>query len=55
VRRIRINVHDPKKDVIVTKQNKKNVSVVDNIFTKRKVEIQKFDVDINSDSWGVIC
>jgi len=38
VRRIGINVHDPKQDIIVTKQNKKNVSVVDDVFMKRKTE-----------------
>jgi len=55
VRRIGINVHDPKQDIIVAKRNKKNISVVDNVFTKRKTERQKSDVDINSDSWEVIC
>jgi len=55
VRRIRINFHDPKQDVIVTEQNKKNVSVVDDVLIKRKIERQKSDVDINSNSWGVVC
>ena len=55
MRRIRINFHDPKQDVIVTEQNKKNVSVVDDVLIKRKIKRQKSDVDINSNSWGVVC
>jgi len=34
VRRIQINVHDPKIDVIVEEINKKNIFVTNNIFAK---------------------
>ena len=55
MRRITIDIHDLKYDIIVTKQNKKNISVVDNVFIERKTKGQKSGVDINSNSWGVIC
>jgi len=34
VRRIQINVHDPKIDIIVEERNKKNIFVTNNVFTK---------------------
>jgi len=34
VRRIRVNVHDPKIVVIVKEGNKKNILVINNVFAK---------------------
>jgi len=38
VRRIGIYIHDPEKIIIVEKGNKKNISVVKNVFVKRKLK-----------------
>jgi len=38
VRRIGIYIHDPENIVIVKKRNKKNISVIKNIFAKRKLK-----------------
>ena len=55
MRRIRIDVHNPENNVIVRKRNKKNISVVNNVFLKWKTKGQKSDVNIYNDSGGVIC
>jgi len=34
VRRIQINIHNPKIDIIVEERNKKNIFVTNNIFAK---------------------
>jgi len=34
VRRIQINIHNPKIDIIVEERNKKNIFVTNNIFVK---------------------
>jgi len=58
MRRIRIYIHDPKDVIIVeegNKKNKKNVSVINNIFVKREMKGEKSDININNDPWEVIC
>jgi len=55
MRRIRIYIHDPKDVIIVEEGNKKNVSVINNIFVKREMKGEKSDININNDSWEVIC
>jgi len=52
--RIRINVQDPKDRIVVKEGDKKNISVIKNIFSKREVKRCKSDVDINQDSWGIV-
>ena len=54
MRRIRINIHEPKIVIVIEETNEKNVSITDNIFAKREVKRWKSDVDVNNDSWGVI-
>ena len=55
VRRIWINVHDPKIDIIVKERNKKNIFVTNNVFVKWKLKRWKSDINIYDDSRGVIC
>jgi len=38
MRRIRINVHEPKIVIVIEERNKENVSITDNIFAKREVQ-----------------
>jgi len=38
MRRIRINVHEPKIVIVIEERNKENVSMTDNIFAKREVK-----------------
>jgi len=54
VQRIRINVQDPKDRIVVKEGDKKNISVIKNIFLKREAKRCKSDVNINQDSWGII-
>jgi len=54
VQRIRINVQDPNDRIVVKEGDKKNISVIKNIFLKRKAKRWKSDVDINQDSWGIV-
>jgi len=53
VQRIRINIQDLK-DRIVKEGDKKNISVIKNIFLKREAKRCKSDVDINQDSWKIV-
>jgi len=38
MRRIRINIHEPKIVIVIEETNEKNVSITDNIFAKREVK-----------------
>jgi len=55
MRGIRIDIHDPKNVVIVKKWNKKNIPVVNNVFLKQKTKRRKSDVNINNNSWIIVC
>ena len=54
MRRIQINVHDPKINVIVDERNKKNIFVTNNVFAKWKSKGWKSDINIYDDFRGVI-
>ena len=54
VRRIWINIHDPKIVIIVEERNKKNILVTNNVFVKWKSKKWKSDINIYDDSRGVI-
>jgi len=38
MRRIKINVHEPKIVIVIEERNKENVSMTNNIFVKRKAK-----------------
>jgi len=38
VQRIRINIQNPKDSIVVKEGNKKNISVIKNIFSKREAK-----------------
>jgi len=38
MRRIRINVHEPKIVIVIKERNEENVSMTDNIFVKREAK-----------------
>ena len=38
MRRIGINVHDPEQTIIITEWDEKNVPVIDDAFTERKLK-----------------
>jgi len=50
VQRIRINIQDPKDRIVVKEGDKKNISMIKNIFLKREAKRYKSDVDINQNS-----
>ena len=54
MRRIRVNVHDPKIVIIVKEGNEKNVLVINNVFAKWKSKRWKSDIYIYDDSREVI-
>ena len=41
--------------LLLKKRNKKNVSVINNIFVKREMKRWKSNIDKDNDSWEVIC
>jgi len=47
---VRINIHDKRTDIVRKKRNEKNILVVNYVFTKRKTEQRKMNVDISYDS-----
>jgi len=52
VQRIRINVQDPKNRIVVKEGDKKNISIIENIFSKREVKRCKSDVGESLDEHG---
>jgi len=46
---MKIYIHNPKDVVIVKEGNKKNVSVINNIFAKRETKGEKSNIDVNND------
>jgi len=38
MRRIRINVHEPKIVIVIEERNEENISMIDNIFAKREAK-----------------
>jgi len=53
VRRVRINIHDIGTNMVIEKQDKENIFVIDNIFSKRKLKRCKMNVNIYKDSEGI--
>jgi len=53
VQRVRINIQNVVANIIVEKGNKVNVSVINNIFAKKKTKRQKMNVNIRNDSGRV--
>ena len=47
MRRIQINIHNPKINIIVEERNKKNIFVTNNIFAKWKSEVKDYSSIIN--------
>ena len=54
MRWIRINVHNPKDRIVIEKGCKKNISMINDIFSKRELKGGKTNIDITNDSWQVI-
>ena len=51
---IRINIHDPKDSIVIEKRSKKNILIINNVLSKRKMKRKKSDIDISNDSWRII-
>ena len=51
--RVQIDIHDEILDVVISKQHKKNVRMINNIMTQRETKEEEVDIDICSDSWRV--
>ena len=49
MRRIRINVYEPKIVIVIEERNKENIFMTNNIFAKREAKRWKSDVDVNND------
>ena len=54
MRRVRVNVQNIVTNVIVSEGNDTNVSVVKNIFAKKKSKRAKTNIDIGNYSWKVV-
>jgi len=54
MRQIRINVQNIMTNVVVSKRNEINVSIVKNIFAKEKVKGRKANIDIGDNSWKIV-
>ena len=50
---IRIYIYKLKNVAIVKKGGKKDISVVNNIFSNREIKRRKSDIYVSDDSWGV--
>jgi len=48
---IRIYIHKPKNVAIVKKEGKKNISVVNNVFSNREMKRRKSDIYVSNNSW----
>jgi len=54
MRKIRINVQDIIANGIVSKGDDVNVSMVKNVFTKKKTKRVKTNIDIGNYSWKIV-
>jgi len=52
VGRVRIDVYDEILDVVISKQHKKNVRMINNITTQRETKGGEAGIDIYGDPWG---
>jgi len=50
---IKIYIHKPKNVAVVKKGGKKNVSVVNNVFSNREMKRRKSDIYVSNNSWEV--
>jgi len=54
MRRIRINVQNIVTNVINSKRNDVNITMIKNVFTKKKTKRFEMNIDIGNDSWRVV-
>jgi len=54
VRRVRVNVQNIITNEIVSEGNDTNVSVVKNVFAKKKLKRAKTNIDIGNYSWKIV-
>jgi len=54
MRWIRINVHNPKDRIVIEKERKENVSMINDVFSKRELKGEKMNIDVTNDSQQVI-
>ena len=54
MRRVRINVQNIMTNVIVSKRNDTNITMIKNVFAKKEAERIEMNIDIRDDSWKII-
>ena len=53
MRRVRVNIHDERTDVVAKERNEKNISMINYVSAKWKLKRGKMNVNISHSSWGV--
>jgi len=54
MRRVRINVQNIMTNVVVSKRNDTNVTMIKNVFAKKEAKRFETNVDIRNDSWKIV-
>ena len=54
MRRIGVNVQNIMTNVIISKRNNVNVTMIKNVFTKKKTKRFETNINIGNDSWRVV-
>jgi len=54
MQRVRINIQDVITNTVVEKGNETNVTMVKNVFTEKKAQRRKVNIDVYDNSWKVI-
>jgi len=54
MQRVRINIQDVITNTVVEKGNETNVAMVKNVFTEKKAQRRKVNIDVHDNSWKVI-
>ena len=54
MRRVRINIQNIMTNVVVSKRNDTNVTMVKNVFGKKEAKRIETNIDIRHDSWKIV-
>jgi len=54
MRRVRINIQNIITNTVVEKGNETNVAMIKNVFTEKKAQRRKANINVRDNSWKVI-
>jgi len=54
MQRVRINIQNIITNTVVEKENETNVTMIKNVFTEKKAQRRKVNINIRDNSWKVI-